>query len=100
MAGFAHRFWGRCGVLGSLSASVFGRTAAADRHRQGLGDTARFSGLRRALIFSRRFDTGPDHQLISAAEEGTEPVDGIHSHDLGVVRHVADRIAVMHSGGS
>ena len=56
--------------------------------------------LRRADLGPRRLRTGGDPQLARRAAGGEAVSYLFISHDLGVVRYISDRIAVLYPGGS
>ena len=82
----------------SLSARVFRRPAPADRHRAGAGARAADHRRRRAGIRARRFGARADSQAPDELKREFGLSMLFTTHDLGVVRYIADRVAVMYLG--
>ncbi len=82
----------------ALPVRVLGRAAPAHRHRARDRAAPEAGAVRRAGVGARRLDPEPDPQPAarSAARAGFSYL--FVSHDLAVVKHVSDRIAVMYLG--
>ena len=81
-----------------ISASVFRRPAARIGIARALAVKPRLPRLRRSGGRARRLDPGAGAQSLHAAARGAQLTYLFISHDLGVVRHISDRVVVMYLG--
>ena len=85
-------------ALQPLPARVLRRPAAADRDRPGAGAGTEAGDLRRAGVGTRRLDQAQIVNLLDDLQDELGLTYVFVAHDIGVVRHVSDRIAVMNHG--
>jgi len=92
--------WSKCGCLSSISTAstgAFRRREAADRDRPAFL-SARSCAVRRARFRRSTYPCNrPSAILLDLQHEGELPKVFV-SHDLAIVRYMADRIAVMYLG--
>ena len=85
-------------ALQPVPARVLRRSAPAHRHRPRTCAAAQADRRRRAGLRARRLRAGADHQPARGVQDEFGLSYLFVAHDLGVVRHVSDRIAVMYLG--
>ena len=81
-----------------LSASALGRPAPARRHRPRPDAAAGGAAARRADLGPRRVGAGRDPEPAEGSAGSAGLTYILVSHDLAVVAHMCDRIAVMQAG--
>ncbi len=81
-----------------LSASALRRSAPARDDRDGLGERARPADRRRADHRARRDRAGANPQAVEGHADALGMSMLFITHDLGIVRKLADRVCVMQHG--
>ena len=80
-----------------LPARVLRRAASAHRLARAIAVEPRLVVARRAGLRSRRLDPGPDHQPARALQAEFGLTYLFIAHDLAMMQHISDRIAVIAS---